>query len=308
MSEKLWISVYVYFSDLNFLIKKGIYPLLYNHILSELIKKYFFIRYNLKGSHIRLRILCKEKHAIHIKGIINHFFEAFFKTNQSQRLRENPKLRPNNSILFEDYIPETGRYGGKKAITFAEDHFYKCSETVIHKMLETNKWNTGIAQAYAIQLYVVFFDVVNLKVSSLNKMMALMNNNNWKNQAIQLTNNENIEETFSKIFNKNQNAIYSIVKFTQQILNDEEHLRSNKLYDFQKNIIKVDNALSDLSLQKEITFDFKSKYFDDGDEDDIKARIYISYLHMLNNRLGLKNYDEAYMSFILRKILTDKIT
>jgi thiopeptide-type bacteriocin biosynthesis protein len=304
-SNKIWISLYIFYQDLNFLLKEGIIPFV-NHICEkESIEKYFFIRYNQEGSHIRLRMYVSKNDKAQIEEKTNRFFSKLLKENASTRQFDHADFRPNNTFSYHEYIPEIYRYGGEKAILEAEHHFFESSKAVLSLIDNQDSWDIGIAQAKAIQLYTIFFNAVELTDDAIKKMMHIMNNNHWKRRAMEIAKTNDIDTIFSNLYARQKEIIERSVGLVKTILVEDE-IEPEWLKLFHESLVKTDGELDRIFSNGEIVFDSESNIFENN-QSDAKARIYVSYLHMLNNRLGLNNHDESYMAFVLNELINSNL-
>jgi thiopeptide-type bacteriocin biosynthesis protein len=292
-----WISSHLFYTNLNYLLKYSVHPLVIELRKKKLINQYFFIRYWEKGSHIRLRLLVSEKNIAEVEDFLNSYFNNFFKLNPSIRQNKSDNLFPNNSIHFIEYIPEIERYGGEYAIRVAEKHFQDSSEIVLNLIETYDNWNITISQGKALQLYVIFFRAISLSKDEIFNMLKIMNNSHWKTAAQKIVGSDNIDEIFTKQYLKNERSIKDNIKSLNEIIDTKEILNYPSFNLFYENIKEMDNTLSSLGKKKLLSSRNKIDY----NTNTKKSFIYISYLHMLNNRLGLKNQDEAYLSFLIKK-------
>jgi hypothetical protein len=86
----------------------------------------------------------------------------------------------------------------------------------------------------------------------------------------------------------------------------EDEIEPEWLKLFHESLVKTDGELDRIFSTGEIVFDSESNIFENN-QSDAKARIYVSYLHMLNNRLGLNNHDESYMAFVLNELINSNL-
>ena len=116
MNKFKWISVYVFYTNTDYLLKEAVQPFFNTLKDVEGVKESFFIRYNVGGPHIRIRILVESIKEASLKNTLEVFFEDFLKKNPSNPPKITGELKPNNSLFYEEYIPEIGRYGGENVV------------------------------------------------------------------------------------------------------------------------------------------------------------------------------------------------
>lgn len=291
-----WISFHLFYTDLTFLLKNGVSPFINELNQKKCINQYFFIRYWEKGPHIRLRLLVDDDKTAEVTHLLNSYFSNFFMINPSVRKNNSNDLLPNNSVQIIEYVPEVERYGGEFAIKIAEKHFQNSSEVVLKLIHDYDNWSITISQGKALQLYIVFFRAISLSNEDILKMITIMYNSHWKTIAQKIVGDKDIEEVFTTQYLKNEKIIKENIKSLNEIIDHNELINYPVLYDFFEKVKLIDEDLNDLNKRELITLKNPTT-----DSNAKKGIIYISYLHMLNNRLGLRNQDEAYISFLLKK-------
>lgn len=292
----LWVSVHLFYTHHNHILKNGIYPFILDLRKKNEIKRYFFIRYFEKGPHIRLRLLINPDKKEKIKLSINNYFQSFFRKYPSTRNFEGKNYFPNNTIQYIKYSPEIKRYGGKLAIKIAEKHFEDSSDIVLKLMQNYKKWDISIAQGKAIQLYTIFFKAINLSQETIYYMLIKMNHSKlFRNRAKIIAQTGNLDRLFTCLFEKNKNNIVNNLINIHNIMKNGYIKEFFWISDFYNSIQKTEKNLIDIGYSKQ----FKNII---NKVEIQKASIYLSYLHMLNNRLGLSNHDEAYLNFIIYKL------
>lgn len=280
--NKEWISVHIFYTAHNkFLIEAlpGFLEIIKNQFP---VHKYFFIRYWEAGPHIRLRLLVNTNDKEKIKNEIITFFSIYLEKNPSVRNIEKEHFLPNNTVHFIEYEPEVERYGGGEGISTAESHFQDSSETVLNLMSSINQnWNLGVAQGIALQLSYIFLKSVALNDDEIKEMLFKMDNSHWKERARIVSKTENVDILFEKQYLKNKEAILERFNALDGVLDTDEAIDDSPIFHWHRYIKEKDIALNNSSLTRK------------------RHIIYISYLHMLNNRLGLSNHDEGYISYVL---------
>lgn len=290
IKNSVWISCHIFYTSHNKLLAEAIFFFLEDVKGKFSIQKFFFIRYWESGPHIRLRLLVDFNDKDDIKKEIVSFFGTYLKRNPTIRKVEKNNFLPNNTVQFIDYEPEVERYGGREGIIVAESHFNDSSEivlSIIHSM--QNDWTLGLAQGVALQLSYIFIKGTSLKRSEVIEMLTIMDNSYWKEKAKIISKTENVDALFERQYSKNEKNILAKIDLLDSLIQSEnqEENQSSLLQWFHMAKQK-DSYLNYISLSRK------------------KQSIYISYLHMLNNRLGLSNHDEGYIAFVLLQIFSSK--
>lgn len=122
-----WISLKLYIEEWqhdNILINT-IKDFIQKILLFDYVENVFYIRYKDPQSHIRIRIK--------IKKYDENIVEEIKKLIESLK-----QLKILNSCIYDTYVPEVNRYGGKECITKVEDVF--CSNSLMDlNLLKANR-------------------------------------------------------------------------------------------------------------------------------------------------------------------------
>lgn len=302
--KKQWLSAYLYYNEAD--PDEILVSFVFDYILKRKydLSKYFFIRYSDGyGRHIRLRLLVHEQDLHLIKKDIEKEYKRFYLSVQPEH------GLPDNLIRYEDYIPETDRYGGNSGIPIAEDYF--CSSSVIileiSKEIGLDDYSTRIALVLQLHLITLFAlsdhkDVLTGMLSSIQE--------DWLHAGFsklpQVKNSPSMNfsekcsrciESYSAAYNRDKGGVYLLLEDLFKNLNlnrDLEDdklnnwLESNKIFRNRFNLIIEDNSDANYSLTPDYTL-----------------KIYKSLIHMNNNRVGIYNRDEGYIAFILIRFLEE---
>ncbi|MEM6967336.1 MAG: thiopeptide-type bacteriocin biosynthesis protein, partial [Bacteroidota bacterium] len=136
-----WLSVHLYYNEpWEEFLQKALEPYVNTAVQTGIAQQYFFIRYWENGPHIRLRMKGEEEMINTIlKPNLEEHFTHYFESKPSRRTEpqyppnfsETLKWFLNNSISYNEYQPEVGRFGGKLGIQIAEKQFMISSKVVL---------------------------------------------------------------------------------------------------------------------------------------------------------------------------------
>ncbi|MFV8064335.1 lantibiotic dehydratase C-terminal domain-containing protein [Streptococcus sp. ZY1909104] len=254
------------------------------------ITDFFFIRYWEGGPHIRLRVKknssFSEKDFIQkIKdymekvpsvAVINE--EYLLKSMENLALQENIDthsidLIADNSVIIDDYLPEIGKYGNV-GIKFAEKEFVYSSHLAL---LFLNFVNNSIEKKLIAALF-----SVNLVLITLDKK--------------QMT---SFFEYYTSYWSK--------------------YLVEDSLLKVKDNLNKFDPGLIPIEFVNEIEGVFKQTHFNIIHSEIFEqlkiqetsvsvAQFLFNFIHLFNNRLGIKPEDEIVVSLLGEKIINEKLS
>ncbi|AZA79217.1 lantibiotic dehydratase [Chryseobacterium sp. G0186] len=122
-SEWLYIKIYTGIKTSDIILEEAVIPLLQEFQQENLMKKWFFIRYNDPRPHLRIRFeLSDSSNFNKIFALINEYLKEYVDSGEI------------SSLLLDTYQREIERYG-KETIEQAELLFWKSSSSVLYNYL-----------------------------------------------------------------------------------------------------------------------------------------------------------------------------
>lgn len=324
-SDNTWLSAYLYYNEPweTFLIN-GVQPAVMHVLDNQWASQFFFIRYWEKGPHVRLRFKgnTEELEAKVKPYLIDHFNEYFTsfpsdrqEPNWLKDVSEERKWYPNNSIQFIKYEPEIERYGGDTGILIAENQFQASSETTFSIIAEgLDDWDYNRAMGAAIQLHLGFVHATGM---SLEEGILFFSRffQNWLPRAYyffekDITKEELIErkeetlKAFKSNFEAHKETLIPFFETVWHALKEGDTFEQEWLNNWIKQIQSIDKQLSTCQGNGQL---MKPKVYASIDRMDESKQviwaIYDSYIHMINNRLGIRNREESYLAYLVLESL-----
>lgn len=322
-NKNKWLVVYLYYAEpWEDILAKAVKPFAKKMLDQNGVEQFFFIRYWEKGPHIRLRFKGDGK-ILHqeVKPLLIEHFENYFKNNPSKReepewlkkATEEQKWYPNDSVQFIEYEPETERYGGEHGILIAEQQFQASSAAILSVIEESlENWDYSRALGGAIQLHLGFGYALGMQ---LDEMSAFFNRffENWLSRAYYFFEKDISEEeldkrkkdtltAFEKNFEEQKEGLLPFFETVWQALNEGQEFEQDWLNQWVTDMKEVGGQLKAIQKDKKLT---PPKWYMQKKVDRFSIiqqerwSIYDSYVHMINNRLGIKNRDEAYLGYLI---------
>jgi thiopeptide-type bacteriocin biosynthesis protein len=322
-NEKKWLGAYLYYAEpWEKILVEAVKPFAEQIINQGHAEQYFFIRYWEKGPHIRLRFkgdanVLDNK----VKPQLTEYFEAYFKSNSSVReepnwpedITEDRKWYPNNSIQFVEYEPEVGRYGGEHGIVIAEQQFQAASKAILAVTKESqDSWDYSRALGAGIQLHLGFGYALGME---LDEMSAFFNRffENWLSRAYYFFEKDIAQEelgkrkketleAFEQNFEEQKESLIPFFETVWQALNEGQEFEQEWLNKWVADMSQISNQLKEIQKKKILTppeWYMQKKAANFTIEQQERWSIYDSYVHMINNRLGIQNRDEAYLGYLI---------
>lgn len=325
-----WLSVHLFYNEpWEDFLQKAIEPYVNTAIQTGIAQQYFFIRYWEKGPHIRLRLkgeldMINTILKPNLEEHFNHYFESMpsrrVEPNYPPGFSEDLKWFPNNSLKYFDYEPEFGRYGGPEGIKLAERQFMISSQTVLDLLKQKGKtWSYDDAMGTAIKLHLSFIHSSGIDIDTAIAFFDFFAKNwlpyTFKNIQEEITEEEFENqstlsiEAFEQSFESQKdslipfhftlwNAMEAGDSFEDEVLNRW----SNENTTILKELIDKDKN-GDLSARtSNYNYQIKPQQFP---QKELLWSILSDYIHMTNNRLGIFNRDESYLSFMMMRCLEE---
>lgn len=324
-----WLSVQLYYNEpWEDFLQKAVEPYVNTAIQTGIAHQYFFIRYWEKGPHIRLRLKGNAEMVNTIlKPNLEEHFTHYFESKPSRRIEPNYppnfssdlKWHPNNSIGYNEYQPELNRFGGKIGTQLSERQFMLSSKVILEFIkIKGKSWSYDDAMGAAIKLHLSFIHAAGFDLDSSIQFFDFFTKNwlpyTFKNIEEQLNKEDfNIQsglsiDAFEKAFS-NQREV--LIPFHVSLW---EALGSND--EFEESILNY-WVTENLEIISELTGNFKEGNLTlraqphsypvkpANHNNELVWSILADYIHLTNNRLGILNRDESYLSFIMMRCLEE---
>ena len=255
-----WLSVYLYHhGDANELLKKLVHP-----FIQQWHAPWFFIRYWEGGDHIRLRLKAIENQ--------HHLIIKFLRS----------KTTIIQSVRIADYEPEIDRYGSTKSMSWAERYF-ECSSVYILDWIAKKEINQS-HNAQAIKLH-----------------LSLLFASGWDKGKLMSVCNFFLEGWLPKLFNqtesKERQRLFWLNQFETAFKTAKPEMLKAASQFWQGLNAKVMDDVFDDYLTESIVI---MKLFNTHNFKEEKLiQVVSSFMHMNNNRLGISNYEEAYIMYCI---------
>jgi len=303
--EFSWISVHIFFKgemygkECDEVILEIVEPLIDTLKKDKLIEKYFFIRYAEFGPHVRLRLYGNSK-TLNTK--VKDEVERFIEKNFPYKLMQYPTL-PDSSpqdknYFWIDYEPEIDRYGGEDAIIVAEDFFYHSSIAAIKLLHEIENGEKSSRLGKGLLTMLIIVKVFAEDKDSAIEWITIYGKNYLKTRAREEKELKEWEAAFFNGFDKQSEKLIKYISAVWNVIDVGEELTST-LDNFKRELSKIRYNLANLNNAKKIIKNSKPV----NKSKLINLTIVSSYMHMMNNRLGISISEEAYLAHLLANTL-----
>ena len=198
-----------------------------------------------------------------------------------------------------------------------EAHFQAASEAILAIIEESDGWDYSRAHGAAIQLHLGFLIALGMDFEEAKQFFARVSKA-WFPRAFLHYGQELEEEemkrrqeetlkAFEENFESQKEMLVPFFETVWEALQDGQEFAQEWLNNWVKHVgrtreeLHALQAAGDLEVpsylaeyNKTMETDFSTAHVD-------RWSIYESYVHMVNNRLGVMNQDEAYLGYLIRR-------
>lgn len=321
-----WLSLHLFYTEnLDSFLVSTLKTYTDTVIKTGAAQRFFFIRYQERGPHIRLRIqgdtevlknIVQENAMEHFSNYFKMYPSKRFDPNQHPDTPAEQRWLPNNSIQVIDYIPETERYGGEFGLQLAENHFFVSSKVVLEAM-NTNQWNDQQAIGIAMKLHLGMANMLGMDLDKAADFFAAIYSH-WLpvaiareriSQAQYEQQQQLIIENHEQGFNEQQDDLVSFHAALWEAFAAENEFEEDYFNEWLNHCKRLGQEFRLAHAQNQLcprAKDFLMKIQADIDETEAELwQFYADFIHLTNNRLGIGNEDESYMAYLIMRSLEE---
>ena len=335
-----WLSAHLHFSgNPNPMLYQFVGPFLNQLRDDRQIDRYFFMRYWTEGQHIRVRMLPSANVdpasvTVAFEAAAAAFFERrpsllpAMQLDEPDRVKatflaEYPEsawdaaygpdgempVRAPNQLRWVSYKPEFARYGGTRGMTLSETHFESSSDLVLNLLETSNLHIRSIVLGAAAQIMAVM--TVAMLDGPQDALRFLGNyEKRWRTGwgGIYSPQNEQFERAYQAQAGVLVPRVGSVIAVTRAVLADESRPARSYLESWARQCRNTRLEINELTGANGLLFPRSrdsGTWDSQGDADFAAHGLAFSYVHMLNNRLGVPIVDEIYLAYLLRRTLED---
>ena len=326
-----WLAAYLYYAEpWEDFLTKAVKPFVEAVFARKQAEQFFFIRYWERGPHIRLRFKgdpqqLQQAVQPELAAYFSHYFEEHPSTRvepeSMEALPESHRWFPNNSIQYIAYEPEVERYGGPAGIGIAERQFEASSRAILSILAESEDWNYDRALGAAIQLHLGFSYALGMSLQeaiyfyTFYSEVWLPAGERWMTLAYRsdgfLEDTERPQKTmrqaFEETFVEQRAALIPYHKILWEAFHQGVSFEQDWLNDWIVQMKRVAAALKQAQQQGHLSIPAEFTINPQLAVPEASQRLWSilgSYVHMINNRLGVLNRDEGYLGYLIKESLT----
>lgn len=300
--QERWISGHLYYhQSLDLAVRGFVHPLVVSLVTDGQIDAFFFLRYNLGGPHVRLRLQVVPGAREDVLRAMQAWARRFLNREPSSRSLDDEVIRrwnesilandrhevddsvyPDNSFHVMAFRPEIERYGGPERFRASLDFFTLSSVAVLEHLSKYGETSRAAQLAYACRL--LLRQALGFAVDEKELFDLLGYGVSWWG------------ERMPKVVAKGDKVAQSRMDFFVQLLRES----LSEVRDLG-NEREPSNRASQLLIAGSGRLSGASRTADRV----TRARIGASQLHMTASRVGLTNAEEVYLSGLLTSTLRE---
>ncbi|ASW54713.1 lantibiotic dehydratase C-terminal domain-containing protein [Plantactinospora sp. KBS50] len=332
-----WLALHIFYAaNPQPLLVECVRPLVRDLTDRGLLAGHFFINYWLEGPHVRLRlrprtpgdepqVRARAEEAIngflatrpalyamgtgYLRELYDILFALEFPAGRPADLvDENGQmlLQPNNSFSYRPYEPEYGKYGGPAGIEVAEWHFRHSSEVVLDAIASMNLHLRPVLLGTAAQLMTVLAGTF---LPDREALIGFLDTyHRFWHRAFAGTDLIGADE-YARMYD---GVAGELGRRVHQILALVQSGQPERLPGFLRGWAGHAAELREKVLALAASGTLAVRTWSTGDDrvltDPAEAlsSLLSPYLHMTNNRLHATIRDEAYLSYLLARVLREQ--
>lgn len=286
--EPLWLTAYLFFED-------HVYSETADRVIREVVAplaracrpdavRWFFLRYAEEASHVRLRFLAPRP--VLEETIWPRIAEAAASSELVVRATR------------ERYEPEVERYGGPWGLALAEELFHRQSETALALLEKIPPGTRPQRLGKGLLAMLVLLFLYRGERRSAAGLARDYGTSYLKIWAVDAEEQEQWLRTFEEAFDRQADRLADYVESAWDALESGGEL-TPELDAYRRDMDDGARRLRELFDQGRLRLHGRTA----ADWDEHVRFIVPSYIHMMNNRLGVLIQEESYLSVLIARTL-----
>jgi thiopeptide-type bacteriocin biosynthesis protein len=291
-----WISAYLFYSHSACELIRDFIPLFIESVrLENSLSRFFFIRYNESGPHIRLRVKIESSLETNWRQKLESEWKYFIALHITKETSARPMPPANKYLIkFVAYQPEYERYGGFQVMAAAEMQFEGSSKAILMSITDCAHWTKKTELILALKMNIVFFLSLDFSTKAMMEICKIF-----------------IQEWLPTLYDPGKPASeeksFFLLQFNEKFTAYRDQIVpavSQFLDDFRDGKSRHEILTGYYLVNQQV----KVIYERNGYDLTKKMDIITSFMHMTHNRIGISNADEAYLIYLLYKCLENLTT
>ena len=290
-----WLSVHLhfdgnlYFEVADRVILDVVAPLATGCQQQGLVKRWFFLRFSEEGSHIRLRLFGRPE-----------ILERDVEPRISEAIRRDAEGNARVTRLEHvPYEPEVERYGGPHGVVLAEQLFHHSSETAVALLAKIDAGERSSRLGKAMLAMLVLLHSFESSRPRAGEIADVYGRNYLRALVPDPEQQRHWLTSFEQGFERQADRLAEYVEVAWQALATDDEL-TPELDLYRQRMREIAGELRTLCDRGLLSGGGETL----ADWPVCVRRIVPSYLHMMNNRLGVSIQEESYLSVLIHLTLS----
>lgn len=301
----------------------------------DLLDGYFYINYWLEGPHVRMRLkprraedaglvaeLAEQRVREYLTrrpalydvdtGFLGDLYQQLFAMEFSDEEKQEylaedgtMNLRPNNDVAFLPYEPEYGKYGGPAGVELAEWHFQHSSDLTIELLRTNNLHMRSVLLGASAQLMMVMAATFLPDRDELSGFLGRYHDF-WKSHFAET--DFIAGDAYATGFGENAEPMGRFFeKVRWAVAQGHHHELPPHLAGWAEHCAELRQRVAEQAEAGLLTFGSwdRRRHTVVTDPGEAQVILLSPYLHMTNNRLHVTIRDEAYLAYLLGRVLDE---
>ena len=310
LSAHVYVHESLYGSNFDHLLVECVRPFVASCTQRGWISSFFFVRHIESGPHVRLRFRGEPDRldsSVRPELVIRlrHYFERFptqvrLTAHEIETVRQYfwgwDSFRLTDTVEFVPYVPEQSRFGGRQGMGIAEEHFAQSSDTCLRLLADRayRPLTSSVRLGLGFQLLILLTEALRTAGADPTAMLGYY----WR-QCLSVEPGCEAQAFAGSCERGYRAQVESVGDLTHRLRAGttlprvltawRSHLASS--------VARL-QAMTDLDSTASANLTSSSQRL---------INILTSYAHLTANRLGIAVEEEAYLAYVLRRVLTGPV-
>lgn len=296
-TDHTWLGVHLFFDGdiyretADRVILEVVAPLVGESLERDWIRRFFFVRYSEGGAHVRLRLYGRPE-------VLDRRLKPRLRECAAAELGHDAAAGPVRRLAWVPYEPEVERYGGPHGVVLAEQLFHDSSEIAIRLLRKLGARERPARLGQALLAMVVLLSAF-LDTRARSADLA----DTYGRSYLQALAPDPAQQAawlraFERGYDRQADKLAAYLEVAWETLAAGEEL-TPELTRYRQRLRTIAERFRSLleggKLQRE------AQTFRDWEES--VGMILPSYMHLMNNRLGITGQEESYLSVLITQTL-----
>lgn len=284
-----WLSIHLHFrghmfgAEADRVLLDDVAPWLDAWRKDSLFESFFFIRYELGGPHIRLRLLPRDSSCHEVL---------------ERQIREKAAASPRiEAVRPQAYEPELDRYGGPAGLGPSEAHFEASSVAALRMLAKINPQDRPARLGKAMLAQLVLLHGLLPERDRAAALIQAFGTSYLRHRAGDPQRQQQWLDEFQRGFDRQSDRLAAYVEVAWSALEDGDPL-TPELDDLRSSLVTTRSQLQAAAGRGELLAGE-----DPADWPSCVGWLLPSYLHMTHNRIGADLREEIYLAVLIEKTL-----